>query len=625
MRANFDIALLFGLPGMLILISLLTQVGIVSAGHVTSAISGSLLLGMGYMLVRLVHDFTNIPAWILRVSELVLAALVVGAFTLDSSTGLLILAEVIYLLVLLLFVSLAFIVASRRAGGVTGRRMAAIAVGNISLFVLFLIISLSVIIPDLGKDLQAITELIGLASAVAYFLGFATPAVVKRAWQEPELRLFLQRAATLPRLPETKSIIAEIQYGAAESVGAPNASVGLWDEASNQLIYQDPQGQKLEIPVDPESATGSAFVSQTPVYIREIKPSHHSYERATSVNIATILAAPITAGQKRLGILAVYADRPSIFADEDLELVKLLANQAAVVLENRILIDEGVRMRVQEQSTRLKEDFLSAAAHDLRTPLTILVGQVELMERRALRSPDAPLDIVSVQRLKKESYRLKTLVLELLDAERVEQGKLMSVRSEVDLVEVAQEACERHTGEHHLCSVQAEGAVIGMYDPVRMQQLVENLVQNAVKYSPDGGTIEIKLWSEHKENANGPRNEGGQSWNHLTVTDHGIGIPTEDLLSVFERFHRGTNVDDRKFVGMGLGLYICKTIVEQHGGVISVESKRRNNTSNGRSESTGNGSSDTESTGVETIFHVILPGIPVPALSGESVTASRQA
>jgi signal transduction histidine kinase len=282
-------------------------------------------------------------------------------------------------------------------------------------------------------------------------------------------------------------------------------------------------------------------------------------------------------------------------------------------------------MRVQEQSTRLKEDFLSAAAHDLRTPLTILVGQVELMERRALRSPDSPIDIVSVQRLKKESYRLKTLVLELLDAERVEQGKLMSVRSEVDLVEVAQEACERHTSEHHLCSVQAEGAVIGMYDPVRMQQLVENLVQNAVKYSPDGGTIEIKLWSEYKENSNGPRNEGGQSWNHLTVTDHGIGIPTEDLLSVFERFHRGTNVDDRKFVGMGLGLYICKTIAEQHGGVISVESKRRNNTSNGRSESTGNGSSDTESTGVETIFHVVLPGIPVPALSGESVPASRQA
>ena len=129
MRANFDIALLFGLPGMLILISLLTQVGIVSSGHVTSAISGSLLLGMGYMLVRLVHDFTNIPAWILRVSELALAALVVGAFTL-SSTGLLILAEEINLLVLLLFVSLAFIVASRRAGGVTGRRMAAIAVGT---------------------------------------------------------------------------------------------------------------------------------------------------------------------------------------------------------------------------------------------------------------------------------------------------------------------------------------------------------------------------------------------------------------------------------------------------------------------------------------------------------------
>lgn len=614
MRANIDIALLFGLPGLLILISVLAQLGLVPRGHITGAITSTLLLGMVYMLVRLVHDFMDIPVWIVRTSEIALALITVGAFALENTTGLLALAQIVYLLVLLLFVSLAFIRASRKAGGVTGRRMAAIAVGSVCLFGVIIFASLGVIFPNLVSEWQAVTELIGLASAVAYYLGFATPAVVRRAWQEPELRVFLQRAATLPRLPNTKAIIAELENGTAISVGAPNASVGLWDEATKQLIYQDGQGQRLEIPLDPKSATGSAFVNQTPVFVREIKRDNPGYDRAASANIATILAAPITAGQRRLGILAVYADRPPIFADEDLELVKLLANQAAVVLESRTLIDEGVRLRVQEQSTRLKEDFLSAAAHDLRTPLTILVGQVELMERRALRNPDMPADIVSIQRLKKEVHRLKTLVLELLDVERAEQGKMRAVRAEVDLVEVAQEACEHNSSERHQCTGQADGPVIGMYDPIRIQQLVENLVENAIKYSPHGGIVEIKLWSEDREDAREAGKEEGEKWNHFTVTDHGIGIPAEDLPNVFERFHRGTNVDDRKFVGMGLGLYICKSIIEQHGGHISVESRPRNNTS----YSTGDGLG----TGMETIFHVILPATALATLPVDAISAS---
>jgi signal transduction histidine kinase len=103
--------------------------------------------------------------------------------------------------------------------------------------------------------------------------------------------------------------------------------------------------------------------------------------------------------------------------------------------------------------------------------------------------------------------------------------------------------------------VDAPRAVDGVYDPVRIVQLIENLVENAVKYTPEGGPVQVKIWRE-----------GG--YNNLTVTDSGIGIPTEDLPHIFERFHRGTNVDDRRFAGMGLGLFICRGIAEQHGGRI---------------------------------------------------------
>ena len=139
-----------------------------------------------------------------------------------------------------------------------------------------------------------------------------------------------------------------------------------------------------------------------------------------------MLAAPITVGDRRLGVLSVYARGAPIFADEDLALVQLLADQAAVVLESRALIDEAARVRAREEVARLKEDFLSAAAHDLKTPLTTLVAQAQLLERRATRHPEAPADLTSIQRMVAETNRLRTLVLELLDAARTEQGRLVA-------------------------------------------------------------------------------------------------------------------------------------------------------------------------------------------------------
>src|SRR5207248_3527151 len=103
-----------------------------------------------------------------------------------------------------------------------------------------------------------------------------------------------------------------------------------------------------------------------------------------------------------LGVLTVYAARAPIFADEDLELVQLLADQAAVILESRALIDQAARVRAREEVARMKEDFLSAAAHDLKTPLTTLVAQAQMLERRAQRNPNAPADVVGIQKVVRE-------------------------------------------------------------------------------------------------------------------------------------------------------------------------------------------------------------------------------
>src|SRR6185436_1504016 len=170
---------------------------------------------------------------------------------------------------------------------------------------------------------------------------------------------------------------------------------------------------------------------------------------------------------------------------------KLLADQAAVILESRALLDEATRVHAREQATRLREDFLSAAAHDLKTPLTTLIGKAQLMERLALRNPSAPADLAGLQLLVREGQRLKQIVLELLDAARAEQGRLVGERTPVDLAALAEEVCARHSVEHHHCLVESQGPVVGMYDPFRMTQLLENLIENGVKYSPQGGEVRV--------------------------------------------------------------------------------------------------------------------------------------
>ncbi|MCW5852560.1 MAG: HAMP domain-containing histidine kinase, partial [Anaerolineae bacterium] len=159
----------------------------------------------------------------------------------------------------------------------------------------------------------------------------------------------------------------------------------------------------------------------------------------------------------------------------------------------------------------------------------------------------------------REAKRLARLVRELLDASRVEQGRLLGVREPMDLVAVAREVCESWSFDHHRCSIDTAEPVEGEFDRARMMQLLENLVENAVKYSPEGGEIHIHVWRED-----------GQA--NLTVSDQGIGIAPADLPTLFERFQRGSNVDDRRFAGMGLGLFICRGIVEQHGGRIWASS-----------------------------------------------------
>jgi signal transduction histidine kinase len=454
-----------------------------------------------------------------------------------------------------------FVSEGRRALGVTRRRLEAVSLGSILLGGDLVFAGLGAFLAEPERTVvSAMTQLMGLGSAIAYYVGFAPPVVLRRAWQAPELRTFLTRAAQLPRLPTTLDIVRELEAGAAASTGA-NARIGLWNEDERLLRMWQP-GTDAPIDVKPgQYLTGRAFEQQRIVYSGDpIRDDPENAARYRDAQVGAVIAAPITAGGRRLGVLALFAARPPIFALSDLELSQMLADQAAVILESRALIDHAARVKAREEATRMKEDFVSAAAHDLKTPLTTVVAQAEFLERKALRDPAAPSDVQGLQRIVRESKRLAALVTDLLDASRLEQGRLLGEREPVDLGALVTEVVARQQPGLHVCDVDVRGAVVGTYDRRRIEQLVENLVENAKKYSPEAARVKVEV-SQHDGEA------------QIVVRDQGIGIPAADLATIFERFARASNVDDRKFHGMGLGLYICRGIVEEHGGRIWAESE----------------------------------------------------
>lgn len=560
-RVTIDIAVFFLIPALVIAIRLELAFGLVQPGPLLSAISTILILAMAYMLLRLVDDFSDVPAWLMYGALLGLVLFGIAAFAFAQPfPALLTNLVLLYLVGLLLYAAVAFARESRRSSGVTRRRMQAAAAGSILLVLVFVFTTVRAVLTDPNSVWQMLSALSGLAAACCYFLGFASPRWLRRAWQEPELRAFLGRAARLPRLADIKAIIAELESGAATSLGAPNARIGLWDAEARKVYF--PLGDpNYALDVSESIPAARAFRTQQPAFSANVPREYPDYaEMSREWGLTAVLAAPITAGEKRLGVLVAYAPRAPIFADDDLALLQLLADQAAVILESRTLIDEATRVHAREESTRLREDFLSAAAHDLKTPLTTLIGKAQLMERLALRNPAAPADLAGIQLLVREGQRLKQIVLELLDAARVEQGRLVGERAPVELVALAEEICARHSVEHHSCAVESSAPVVGLFDAFRITQLLENLVENGVKYSPQGGDVRLKIWSD-------------ADCAYISVSDQGIGIPAQDLPHIFERFYRAANVDDRQFAGMGLGLFICRGIVEQHGGSIHVSSQ----------------------------------------------------
>jgi signal transduction histidine kinase len=271
------------------------------------------------------------------------------------------------------------------------------------------------------------------------------------------------------------------------------------------------------------------------------------------------LSVPLRARSAVLGALTLASCRPERGYDStDLAFAEELARRIGFALDNARLYGRA------QDAVRLRDDFLSVASHELRTPLTTLQLQLQsLLAAVTSGKPTVvnPRDESKLKRAVRSTERLSDLVDTLVDVSRIASGNLPLSRVRVDLGAAARKVVERYAEESRrlespLLLREADQPIVGHWDRERVEQMIANLLSNALKYG-GGKPIDIELSSR-------------EGWAEVTVRDRGMGIAPADLERIFGRYERAVSV--RNYGGLGLGLYMTREIAQSHGGAIQATS-----------------------------------------------------
>jgi len=364
----------------------------------------------------------------------------------------------------------------------------------------------------------------------------------------------------------------------------PAADAGilmLYDSKIDGLVVKAAQGFDLDtlqqIRLAPgESLAGKAFATGQAELYTTPQETSAAMATLTPTNRETLAAAtrgvmqpnsaitiPLTTNDTKVGVLLLESlHRPVSFSPEDLQFLRSVANLLALTIENVRLHQELDTVRSLDEANRLKAEVISTLAHEMRTPLTSIKGySTALLMEGANFSPDTQREFLRI--IDEECDVLQDLIHDLLESSMIDAGFLRLEVQPVRLPRLARSVADdfAHYGENYRFVVDfpADFPIVDA-DPQRVTQVLRNLVDNAVKYSPDGGLIVV-------------RGEAREAEIVISVADQGVGIAPEHLNRLFEKFFRIKSGLGRHVVGTGLGLPIARTIVESHGGRIWAESQ----------------------------------------------------
>lgn len=335
----------------------------------------------------------------------------------------------------------------------------------------------------------------------------------------------------------------------------------------DQLYYAAASGSSapqigLRLPLN-ASLSGMSILTGQPLQCDDSETDSRVNRAACRrVGLRSMIVVPIPHQGQTVGVLKYHAPTPGAFSEEDRLVAHLLVGPIAVGFSSIAEADAQRAQAELQKIVKLKEQFVSTVSHELRTPLTSIAGALTLLTSSGEQLPDNIGPLVEIA--SRNASRLKRLVDDLLDLDRIEGGRMQYRFEETDIGALLLDVVEQTSTFVSQAGVRLtldmpRGQVFATTDGDRLFQVVVNLISNAAKFSPAGSTVGVALMT-------------GRDQIRIRVTDQGPGIPEEFRSRLFDRFSQSPHTHGlTKLPGTGLGLAISKAIVEQLGGKLSLD------------------------------------------------------
>ena len=451
---------------------------------------------------------------------------------------------------------------------------------------------LSAVLERIGVRLESLQSALDHLEVVSGFeLGKRSTEIETWKGESERLRfeasVLHQYAAAINRTVDPAQICSQLVAHAENSVDYDWAAACLVDSATRKLVpvFVDDRTRRVRQvghhlrelgDLAPLAARPwAAWAVQTGAVVRLGDGRDERWKDDLPDGLHSLLVVPLVARDEALGVVELAHTRPRAYHEEEQQFLTTLAGQAATAIENARLLEEAAKVEAFRELDRLKSELLSTVSHELRTPLVSIKGYAETLLRQDVEWTEEQRREF-LQSIHEESEHLRTLIEDLLQMSQIEAGRLRLSRQPLRLNRLAQRVVRkaRQQARQHSIAANFSGDLpLVDADPKRVEQVLTNLIQNAIKYSPDGGAIRVRGLAATAR-PSGEHDFPGSSPSHVVVAvaDEGVGIPGEQGQLIFDRFYRIDGELARETGGSGLGLAICRGIVEAHGGRIWVES-----------------------------------------------------
>ncbi|HEX2623185.1 MAG TPA: ATP-binding protein [Phototrophicaceae bacterium] len=369
---------------------------------------------------------------------------------------------------------------------------------------------------------------------------------------------------------KVEALLAYIMDAAAAITDAESASVLLWRHTTKELFFaattttNDESRALIGKTVPAESIAGTIFRESRTIKVNDVQQDTRHYTRVDEdIQFVTrsLMGVPMISKNHTIGVLEVVNRQQGMWTDQDEQYLKVLAEEAAVAIEVAQLVVALQKANSElNELDKLKNDFIAIAAHELRTPLGVILGYASFLQDEATNPEYGEL----ASKVIGSALQLRRIIEDMVNLRYLKQKEAELYRENLPLrgvlEELKHETLALMDASHHRLTVDLPTEEIMIYvDRTRISMALNNLINNATRFTPQGGKIQVK-WATHND----------EIW--ISIIDNGIGIEKNDLEKIFEEFYQVEDHMTRKHGGLGIGLSITRALIQAHGGRIWAES-----------------------------------------------------